>query len=395
MYRFAQIIALIAASVLLLQPVWAARWPFIERLMGLDRLMRFHKWTGIVSYSLILVHGGIMLWYFRTSLTFIFSWSWYILGPVALGIMTAIVLVTVLRQRLHLPYHWWKRIHQVMYLALLSGFLHSFFVGSDLTQGPLRYYWIGLGSLAVISLLYRHIVIPITTKRYVVQTHQVIAGSVHHTTLAPVVGKKLNHNPGQFMMIQFRVAGITREWHPFTISSAPSDPALTVSMKESGDWTATLGNLKPNTPTRVEGPYGRFSYQCVPADTRGYVFLAGGIGITPLRSMIRELCANNDTRPLTLLYNARTLQDFAFKDELDALARQYTNLKLVYITSQEKSSGRFGRIDAQCIQDEINDISTQHYFICGPKPMMAAVRTTLRTLGVAKSRLHTEEFSLT
>ena len=110
--------------------------------------------------------------------------------------------------------------------------------------------------------------------------------------------------------------------------------------------------------------------------------------------MIRQLCADNDTRPITLLYNARTLSDLAFKDEFDALAKQHTNLKLVYITSQEKGSMRFGRIDAQCIQDEIKDIPQQQYFICGPKPMMDAIRKTLCDLGVAKRKIHFEEFSL-
>ena len=188
MYRFAQIVALIAASVLLLQPVWAARWPFIERLVGLDRLMRFHKWTGIVGYSLILVHGSIMLWYFRTALTFIFSWSWYLLGPVALGIMTAIVLVTVLRQRLHLSYHWWKRLHQLMSVALLVGFLHSFLLAPIWPRDTtVLLDWLSERSHDLIRVLTNHY--SLTAQHHIVQDHQVIAGNVHHTTLAPVAGK--------------------------------------------------------------------------------------------------------------------------------------------------------------------------------------------------------------
>lgn len=392
MYRFAQIVALLGASLLFIQPVLAARFPFIERLFGLDKLMRLHKWIGITAFSLIFTHGSIMLYYFRDNLSFIFTTPFYLLGLITLGLISIIVLLTAFRPRIKLPYHWWKRIHQVIYLALLTGFLHSFMVGSDLSQGWLRYYWIFLGSVMVIAFIYRRIIIPVLAKPYVVKQHQVIAQNVHHTTLA---GKPFSYWPGQFMMIQFKAGGISKEWHPFTISSAPSDSDLTVSMKESGDWTATLGKLTTGVPAKVEGPYGKFSYHYLPKDNLGYVFIAGGIGITPLRSMIRELCHEQSNRPITLLYNARAMTDFAFQDEFNILVQQHPNLKVVYITSQEKTTVRFGRIDANCLQEEIKDLAQQHYFICGPKPMMEAVRTTLRTLGVTKSRLHAEEFSLT
>ncbi|EKD78611.1 MAG: Oxidoreductase FAD/NAD(P)-binding protein [uncultured bacterium] len=243
----------------------------------------------------------------------------------------------------------------------------------------------------VVAITYRRIIIPLTTKSFQIKQHQVIAQNVHHTTLT---GKPFRYWPGQFMMIQFQTPGITREWHPFTISSAPSDPNLTVSMKESGDWTATLSKLTIGTKAKMEGPYGKFSYQVLSKDTTGYVFMAGGIGITPLRSMIRELCHGSIDRPITLLYNAKTMPDFAFKDEFDALMKQHPNLKIVYITSQEKTVVRFGRIDANCIQEEIKQIPEQQYFICGPKPMMTAVRQTLAGLGVARTHIHCEEFSL-
>lgn len=392
MYRFAQLIALIGAQLLFIQPLLAARLPFIERLVGLDKLMRFHKWVGITAFGLIFTHGSIMVYYFRDSLSFIFTQPFYLLGLITLGLISIIVLLTALRPRIKLPYHWWKRIHQFIYLGLVTGFIHSFFIGTDLSAGWLRYYWIILGSAMVIAFSYRRIIIPVLAKPYAVKQHQVIAQNVHHTTLA---GKPFSYWPGQFIMIQFKTDGITKEWHPFTISSAPSDPDLTVSMKESGDWTATLGKLVVGAPAKIEGPYGKFSYHYLPPDDFGYVFIAGGIGITPLRSMIRELCYEQSNRPITLLYNARALTDFAFQNEFNILAQQHANLKVVYITSQEKSTVRFGRIDATCLREEIKNLAQQHYFVCGPKPMMTAVRNTLHTLGVAKSHIHFEEFSLT
>lgn len=233
--------------------------------------------------------------------------------------------------------------------------------------------------------LYQRVVLPSRSQPYVVVAHQVIGKNVHHVTLRPTTGPKVSHAPGQFIMIQFRSATITPEWHPFTISSAPSDPYLTVSMKESGDWTATLGRLTAGTTAYIAGPYGQFSYHFLPKDDAGYVFIAGGIGITPLHSMITELLAQSSQKKITLLYSARTVEDFAFKSEFDQLATTHSNFKLVYVT---------GRIDQACLQKEVPEQLQQHYFICGPKPMMSAMVHCLRGLEVNRSQIHFEEFSL-
>lgn len=233
--------------------------------------------------------------------------------------------------------------------------------------------------------LYQRVVLPSRSQPYVVVEHQVIGKNVHHVTLRPATEPKVSHAPGQFIMIQFRSAAIAPEWHPFTISSAPSDPHLTVSMKESGDWTATLGTLTAGTTAYIAGPYGQFSYHFLPKDDTGYVFIAGGIGITPLHSMITELLAQSSQKKLTLLYSARTIEDFAFKAEFDQLAAAHSNFKLVYVT---------GRIDQTCLQREVTELLQQQYFICGPKPMMQAIVHCLRSLAVQRQRIHCEEFAL-
>lgn len=389
MYRLAQISALIGANLLFLQLVWAARFPWLERRVGLDKLLRFHRWTGIIGYSLVLLHGSLMLIYFGQfgwdSLWAILSTPYYLLGFLTLLYLTLIVGLTLLKGYIHLPYHWWKRIHQCIYLGIIGGFIHSLMVGTDLASGWLRWYWIGLITVAGIAFLYRRILIPFTAQSYRVVDHQVIAKTVHHVTLEPSNDHKLLHQPGQFIFVQFQSQGITKEWHPFTVSSAPSAKQLTLSMKTSGDWTQTLDQLVIGSTAKIEGPYGRFSYACLPKDNLDYVFVAGGIGITPLHSMITELLTQSSVKQITLLYSARTAEDFAFKAEFDQLAAVHTNFKLVYVT---------GRIDQACLQKEVPTVLQQHYFICGPKPMMSAMVHCLRGLGVNKSQIHFEEFAL-
>ncbi|MBI4407792.1 MAG: ferric reductase-like transmembrane domain-containing protein [Candidatus Kerfeldbacteria bacterium] len=391
-YLLARIFALSGASLLLLQLPLAARFKWLERVYGLDKLMRFHLWTGIIGYCLITLHGTMILvyyWQFGWDVVVAFitpGWRWETLGLVSFLFITIIILITFIRRYSpKVPYHVWKWIHQFIYLGVLGGFFHSLFLGTQLTGGLLRWYWIGLGLLALYAFIHRRCIVPYKAKPYRVSDHQVIAKTVHHVILEPTAGAKLQHQPGQFIFVQFQSQGITKEWHPFTVSSAPSAQQLTLSMKTSGDWTQTLDQLAIGSHAKIEGPYGRFSYASIPPDDFGYVFVAGGIGITPLHSMITELLAQSSAKPMTLLYSARSVDDIAFKTEFDALAASHSNFKLVYVT---------GRIDQACLQKEIPEQLRQQYFICGPKPMMKAIVKCLHNLAVPTKQIHFEEFAL-
>lgn len=400
-YNGAQLAGFMGAGLLMMQLILASRWAWLDRVVGFDKLTRVHKWAGIIGLSLILVHVlGISWYYYGFGLDVLLEFikpglRWETLGMVSLDLMVITILITIFYRRWHIPYHWWKRIHFLMYVGIIGGIVHSTFLGSHLVAGFLRWYWLTLAGLALASLLHRRIVVPLMAKPYRLAGHEVIAGSVHHLTLEPIKGAKLQHAPGQFGFIQPHSKGLSREWHPFTISSASSDAVLNFSIKDSGDWTHRLDQLTVGDTVKVEGAYGGFTYQRLPANDLGYVFIAGGIGITPLRSMMRQLLMYEDSqRPMTLLYNGRSKQDLAFKEEFDALAKAHSNFKTVYITSQEKCELRHGRVDQACLQEEIKNLTQQHYFICGPKPMMRAVRKTLNELGVPSDSIHFEEFAL-
>ncbi len=390
-YTTAQLFGFTGASLLLMELVLATRWTWLDRMIGFDRLTRVHKWAGIIGLTCIALHAlGISLYYFDFGFATLWAfiqpgWRWETLGMLSFDTMVLIVLLTLIYRRLHLPYHWWKRVHFFMYVAILGGFLHSLYLGSHLVSGTLRWYWTILGAIAGLSLLHRRMLVPLMARSYRVQAHQVIAQNVHHVELVPVHGKVLDYQPGQFVFVQFKSTGISREWHPFTISSRPNSSVLTLTMKESGDWTKQLNSVQVDTIAKVEGPYGQFSYQRLPHDDMGYVFVAGGIGITPLHAMITALLATDTKRPLTLLYSARSEQDFAFKETFDQLARTHANFKVVYTTE---------RLTRQNYEAAIPEPLQQHYFICGPKPMMRGMRQLLATMGVTADHIHFEEFAL-
>ena len=120
--------------------------------------------------------------------------------------------------------------------------------------------------------------------------------------LRPETGEVFPYQPGQFGF--FRVLGnaVSKEEHPFSISSQPSEKKyLSVTIKDSGDWTAGVQNINPGSIVTLDAPYGRFSplrYNC----ENGIVLIAGGIGVTPMLSILRYYHQNNKNQKLMLFW---------------------------------------------------------------------------------------------
>lgn len=403
-YDFARLAALLGLPYILLQPVLAARLPWLDRIIPLDKLMHWHRTTGIIGLCFILSHASLLLAYYaqfglKVAINFITpGWKWETLGSASLAILILTVLIAMLRKTLGLPYHWWKRLHVIVYVAVFGGAVHALMLGSDLATNPsLRWYMISLMVISGLAISFRRIVVPLQawSKPYQVKLARDLVPGVRQFVLESRRGEKINHRPGQFAFIKFKTAGITNEWHPFTISSAPSEPNVTFSIKASGDWTQQLKAVLPGDTVYVEGPFGQFTY-----DTSNHpvVCIAGGIGITPLRSMITELTTHSDNRPITLLYANKRESDIAFRDEFDALTQKPSQrFKVVHVLSRADAktwTGETGHVTAALIKKSVVHPAAADYFICGPAPMMQAVIQELRSLGVPRQQIHFELFAL-
>lgn len=112
------------------------------------------------------------------------------------------------------------------------------------------------------------------------------------------------------------------------------------------------------------------------------VFIAGGIGITPFRSMIKNLLDTTTTLPITLIYAAHTTNDFVFTDLFEQ-AKNKLGIEVVYVTSQ---------INAQLIQSTISNYKNALYYISGPEPMVEAIKNSLRSIGIARLAIKTDFF---
>jgi ferredoxin-NADP reductase len=216
-----------------------------------------------------------------------------------------------------------------------------------------------------------------------------------------IMPQKINFSPGQYMEFTLPPDGADLRGNRryFTIASSPTEPDLRLGVKFYGDDEKSIRRsmfkkkmllLKSGETIMAGQRAGDFT---LPKDaSRKLVFIAGGIGITPFRSMIKYLSdgATNQTGgnhpDIVLLYANKTKAEVAYREIFDEAARTI-GLKTIYITSEENL-----RIDATLIQHEIHDWRERIFYISGPHEMVEAFRKTLRSLGVSRANIKTDFF---
>ena len=202
-------------------------------------------------------------------------------------------------------------------------------------------------------------------------------------------------SPGQFGWLTvfgtpFKITG-----HPFSFSSsaAVEDGRVAMTVRNLGDFTRTIGTVPVGQRVYLDGPYGAFTIDRNPADM--HVLIAGGVGITPMMSILRTLADRGDRRPVILLYGNRDWDSITFREELEALS-QRLNLAVIHVLSSppEGWTGERGYIDAELFRRHLPPPHSDHeYFICGPPVMMDAIERALGELKVPLPKYHSERYS--
>jgi len=216
-------------------------------------------------------------------------------------------------------------------------------------------------------------------------------------TLEPPRDRSFHFAPGQFQFLRLHGAEVPSEEHPFTIASSPARSGrISLTIKESGNFTAGIARVRPGDHATVHGPFGRFSYTFHPEED-DLVFVAGGVGITPLMSMLRSMRDRREPRRVLLVYASRLAADLLFTDELEAIqVGQHPVLKVVHVLSDAPPSwvGETVRLDADRLVSLCGGIEGKSFYLCCPPPMTAALIRGLRRMGVSPRRIHTDHFSL-
>ena len=402
-HEAAKNMALAGFTILVLQVLLAARVKWIERAFGFDILIRFHKQMAVFAVLLLLAHPLLLAWSgggWRLLIGLDLPWYIYA-GKAALVLLALNVLASLYQRRLRLGFEQWRSVHAVTGpLLIVLGFAHSWTAGDDLETASLKTIWVVLLCVAVPVFSYHRFFRPFRLKERayrVVEVRPETEG-VHTVKMAPPEGEKVpDYLPGQFHFVTFyRGRGLPVEEHHWTISSSPAEKGFVSStIKNLGDFTSTIWMTKVGDSAAVQGPFGRFSYLLHPEE-RDLVFLAGGIGITPLMSMLRHMRDTGDTRSVLLLYANRTEDQIVFQKELFEIeAGGRPDLKVVHVLSRpgEAWQGETGHIDRDRIVDHCGELEGKVFYVCGPPAMRESVVTGLLELGVPDRAVRLEIFS--
>jgi len=183
----------------------------------------------------------------------------------------------------------------------------------------------------------------------------------------------------------------------FSIASAPGEPDLMIAtrMRDTA-FKRVLKTMPLGTEVRIVGPFGSLTLRQNAA--RPAVFLAGGIGITPFRSMLRQAAEQKLPHRLSLFYSSRRPEDAAFLEELQELEKENSNYKFIGTITEMAGSNRVWRGETSFINQEtltkyIGDLAAPIYYIAGPPAMVAAMRQTLSVAGVNSDDVRAEEFA--
>ena len=396
--------ALVGFMILVVQFLLAARIKWIERAFGLDILIRYHKYVALAAVGFLVSHPillamGHRSWRLLTALDL----PWYIwMGKVALVLLIVNILFSIYQGKLGLKFEKWRMGHDLSAIAILVLiFLHSWFAGDDLKVLPMQVLWITLVTGASILFIHHRFLRPALVQRrpYRVEEIRQETEDVWTVELAPPKGLAIgDYMPGQFHFLTFfRAQALPVEEHHWTISSSPAQKSyISSTIKAVGDFTATIGRTRIGDTAAVHGPFGRYSYVLHPEE-RDLVFLAGGIGITPLMAMLRHMRDVGDTRSVTLLYANKKEEGIVFRDELQLIAAgKKPSLTLVHVLSRPDGNwtGETGHLDREKIETYCGpSLGEKTFYVCGPVKMAEGLMEILRGMGVSKGRIRREIFS--
>lgn len=394
-----QLTALAGTYLALIGLVLMSRSPFLEQRFGRDGLADVHRLVGFSTIWLLLAHGVLTTVGYAMgdgssvlgeAVTLLTTYPYVLLATAGMGLFVLVGMSSLRAARRRLSFETWWGLHLYAYLAIALTLLHQLVVGTDFSNDPVaRVYWLGLYGVAVGLILIFRLGEPLAiSMRHRLRVANVVTEAPGVVSIY-VTGRQLERfavRAGQYFIVRFLAADGWWRAHPFSLSAAPNGAWLRLTIKELGDWTARLQELRPGTRLFVEGPYGGMTGA---RRTRARVVLiAGGIGITPLRALLEELPAAPGQ--LTLLYRASAADDLVFRSELDTLGR--LRGAAVHYLVGPRGRGAADPLSAPRLRLLVPDIAACDVFLCGPDGLMAAVRATLAALGVPAERVHRERF---
>jgi predicted ferric reductase len=385
-----QILGLVGMVMFSINLILAGRFKFLDKYFhGLDKVYANHSRIGAISFSLLLFHPLFLVVKYITfslqqaALFFVPFTNM----PVTWGIISLFIMIVLISATFYikLKYHIWKFSHKFMVFAFFFAMLHSFFIYSDVSRSNLLRLYILIFALLALFVSLRKSFLDkflFNKIKYKVIGVKLLNADILEIEMSPV-SKKLSFNPGQFAFFSFIGEGVSPESHPFSISSSSTEDNLKITVKNLGDYTKLLLNLKSNDDVLIEGPFGGFSYK--KAKSKNQIWIAGGIGITPYLSMVKGLESGYN---VDLYYSVKEAKEAVYLKDFEEISQKNPNLKFTLWNATES-----GYISSQSILNLSKGLDSKDIFLCGPPMFMESLKNQFIGLGVNIKKIHYENFS--
>lgn len=398
--EFGVALGFIAIALMGLQFVLTARFKNIAVSFGTDALLNFHRQAGYVAYGFVLGHVAVLI---TANTGYLSFFDPQVNAPRSAALSLVIVLITLLviltiwRKKFSIAYEWWRLSHGIFaFLILMIGLAHILMVGFYVSELWQQILWVTMTGIAMFMLVHVRVVKPykMSKRPYKVKDVRQEAEKVWTLEVVPEGHEGIKFKAGQFAWITLHDTPYSLKQHPFTVASreGQTDRYL-FTIKELGDFTSSIKYIEKDHPVYLEGPYGAFT---LPDNTDGVFFIVGGIGITPIISMLRTMHDKGDQRKIILLYGNVDIESTIFREELEELEKDLNlTVLLVLENPPDEWEGYIGYITPKIVRHYLPEhLKSFHYYVCGPESLMDLTEITLKRNGVPFYRVHSERFNI-
>ena len=383
--------ALALASILL-----SARIPWIERSVGQDRLIKWHRLIGPYSLYLVLAHVVFVTFGYAVAdkigvwsewWNMVLTLDWMLPALAGFACMMMIGVTSYRRVRGKLKYETWWAIHLYAYLGVALSFMHQIVVGTMFIGHPAMKVWwttISVGTFGLV--LWFRVLVPLVSSLYHDFRVERVVIENYNTISVIMKGKHLEElgaRGGQFFGFRFLTGRYWWESHPYSISASPRNDRLRITVKNLGDHSAWMRRLEPGTRVWIEGPYGVFTAD--QASTGRITLIAGGVGVTPVRALLEEIPRGTK---IDIVWRASTEDDLMLRGEMESLA-EWHGARIHYVVGSRTKAA----LDVRTLRGLLPNLRHSDVFMCGPGFVIDQAMESCRALGVPEDRLHHEAFA--
>ncbi len=385
---------LYTSAVALMALALVARPKVLERRFGLDRMFVWHRILGDSMGLLLGVHvaAAVVAWssdggVTRALIDLTGRTPYMALATVGAALIGIVTITSLKSIRQKLAYETWYFVHLLAYAGMAVSFGHEIYLGSDLADDRVaRWFWVGIHVVVATMLVFARW--GRTLVAFVQPTRVSSITRVNHDTVdVEVSGRGLRHregDAGQFCFIRPLTSGLWWQSHPFSMSAAPTVGRVRFTIKDRGDATRSIAQLKRGTRVVVEGPFGVVTPEVL--DGSKSLFIVGGVGVAPVLAILERL--GHDHEPI-VLYRAHSEKDLVHLDELRFAAERLGGRLLTLVGPTAKLAVK-DPFSAKVLTAAIPDVADRAVVMCGPDRLLHAARAGLRAAGVPKNRIHSE-----